>query len=234
MLNNPQKTKDAIVQWIRDYMEENGPGCSIVVGVSGGKDSTVTSSIVIRALGTPSILHLYGNTTLEFPETLRYIDRFKAANRRTPVITAQNTDKNFFDMCDIVGPPSRVKRWCCTIFKTGAITHKIERTFPGRRILTFYGIRRSESVSRSKYERETESPKISKQIVFSPIIDWLDADVWLYMLSTGIDFNDAYRLGYTRVGCWCCPNNNQRSQFLSRIYMKEESKKWHDFLCKAD
>ena len=200
------------------------------VSFSGGKDSTVTSSIATRALGTPSIIHLYGNTTLEFPETLKYVERFKQSNRRTPVLIAQNTEKNFFDMCDVVGPPSRVKRWCCIIFKTGAITRKIERTFPGKRILTFYGIRRNESASRNKYERETESPKISKQIVFSPIIDWLDFDVWLYILSTGIDFNDAYRLGYTRVGCWCCPNNSAWSEFLSKIYMPEQAKAWREQL----
>ena len=196
------------------------------VSFSGGKDSTVTSSIATRALGTPSIIHLYGNTTLEFPETLKYVERFKKNNSRTPVLTAQNTEKNFFDMCDVVGPPSRVKRWCCIIFKTGAITRKIERTFPGKRILTFYGIRRNESASRNKYERETESPKISKQIVFSPIIDWLDFDVWLYILLTEIDFNAAYRLGYTRVGCWCCPNNSIWSEFLSKIYMPEQAKAW--------
>ena len=45
-----------------------------------------------------------------------------------------------------------------------------------------------------------------------------------------MDFNDAYKLGYDRVGCWCCPNNNQRAQFLSRIYMPEQSKKWRNFL----
>lgn len=50
------------------------------------------------------------------------------------------------------------------------------------------------------------------------------------MIGESIDFNSAYRLGYDRVGCWCCPNNNQRAQFLSRIYMPEESKKWRDFL----
>lgn len=200
------------------------------VSFSGGKDSTVTSSIATRALGTPSIIHLYGNTTLEFPETLKYVERFKKNNSRTPVLTAQNTEKNFFDMCDVVGPPSRVKRWCCIIFKTGAITRKIERTFPGKRILTFYGIRRNESASRNKYERETESPKISKQIVFSPIIDWLDFDVWLYILLTEIDFNAAYRLGYTRVGCWCCPNNSSWSEFLSKIYMPEQAKAWRQQL----
>ena len=51
-------------------------------------------------------------------------------------------------------------------------------------ILTFQGIRRNESASRSKYERETESPKISKQTVAAPIIDWIDFDVWLYILTT--------------------------------------------------
>ncbi|MFQ8837582.1 MAG: hypothetical protein ACLR8L_06815 [Oscillospiraceae bacterium] len=44
-----------------------------------------------------------------------------------------------------------------------------------------------------------------------------------------MDFNSAYRLGYDRVGCWCCPNNNQRAQFLSRIYMPGESKNGESF-----
>lgn len=201
------------------------------VSFSGGKDSTVTSSLVTRALGNPSIIHIYGDTTLEFPETEKYVKRFVSANRRTPMLVAKNTDKNFYDMCDIVGPPSRVKRWCCIIFKTGAITKKIEKTFPGvKRLLTFYGIRRNESASRSKYERETESPKISKQIVFSPIIDWIEFDVWLYILSSGIDFNDAYRYGYTRVGCWCCPNNSKWSEFLAKVYMPEQFTAWREQL----
>ena len=58
----------------------------------------------------------------------------------------------------------------------------------------------------------------------------MDFDVWLYLLTTGIDFNDAYRLGYTRVGCWCCPNNSGWSSFLSEVYMPEEYEKWHTLL----
>lgn len=197
------------------------------VSFSGGKDSTVTSSLVIRALSTPRVLHIYGNTTLEFPETEKYIKQYKAANPQIPWLVAKNTDKSFFDMCDVIGPPSRVMRWCCIVFKTGAITREIEGAFPTeKKILTFYGIRRSESASRSKYERETESPKISKQVVFSPIIDWLDHDVWLYTLTAGVVFNEAYRKGYTRVGCWCCPNNSAWSEFLSSVFMPEQSKAW--------
>lgn len=89
-------------------------------------------------------------------------------------------------------------RWCCTVFKTGAINKTLSQVFQDKtNVLTFYGIRKSESASRSKYDRESESPKITKQTVVSPIIDWIDFDVWLYILSAGIDFNDAYRLGYS-------------------------------------
>ncbi len=90
-----------------------------------------------------------------------------------------------------------------------------------------------ESVARSKYKQVEDDPssiKIQQQTVASPIFFWTDFDVWLYILSENIDFNEAYRLGYDRVGCWCCPNNNARSQFLSQIYMPEQSKKWHEFL----
>ncbi len=124
-------------------------------------------------------------------------------------------------------------RWCCSMFKTGPITRVINSMYRSQQILTFYGIRKSESVSRSKYNRiedDAESVKIQQQTVASPIFFWEDIDIWLYILTEKIDFNSAYRLGYDRVGCWCCPNNNQRAQFLSRVYMPKESKEWRDFL----
>ncbi len=208
----------------------------MMVSFSGGKDSTVTSHIVRTALGTNNVLHVFGDTTLEFPYTYEYKKRF---NRREPdneasgvkVLVAKNREKNFEDLCEVVGPPSRVMRWCCTVFKTGAIQKTISSAFKNKtNILSFQGIRHSESASRSKYDRESQSPKIAKQTVFSPIIDWIDYDVWLYILTTGIDFNDAYRLGWTRVGCWCCPNNGGWSEFLAKIHMYEQYNHWHELL----
>lgn len=103
----------------------------------------------------------------------------------------------------MIGPPSRVMRWCCTIFKTGAINRKLTALFKDKTsILAFYGIRRSESASRSKYDRETQGRKISRQNTVSPAIDWMDFDVWLYILKRKIDFNVAYTYGYARVGCF--------------------------------
>lgn len=210
---------------------DNDDTCAMFVSFSGGKDSTVVSDLVRKALAKPDIIHIFGNTTLEFPETYDYIKRFKVNNSKTPMLQAENKEQDFYNLCEIFGPPSRSLRWCCTIFKTGFIGEKIIRTFGEKKtILTFYGIRRNESTSRSLYERSSQGKKISKQLVASPIIDWFDYDIWLYLLTTKIDFNRAYRLGYTRVGCWCCPNNTAWAQFLSRIYMPEQSHRFETML----
>ncbi len=204
---------------------------SMFVSFSGGKDSTVTSDLVINALSSPNVIHLYGDTTLEYPETALYLKEFKDYYPSTPLLVAKNKDQNFNDLCKIVGPPSRMMRWCCTIFKTGSITRKIESTFKDKmRILSFQGLRRSESLARKKYDRESNGAKIAKQKVAAPIIDWLDFDVWLYIISKKIPFNPAYRKGFSRVGCWCCPNNGYWSEFLSHIYMNDEYTAFHNIL----
>ena len=205
----------------------------IVLSFSGGKDSTVTADIVIKALSNPSLVHIFGDTTLEFPMTIGYAKRYREEHPRAIFMTARNNEQNFIHVCEDIGPPARMMRWCCSMFKTGPITRVINSLYRNQQILTFYGIRKSESVSRSKYNRienDAEAVKIQQQTVASPIFFWKDMDIWLYIFSENIDFNDAYRLGYDRVGCWCCPNNNQRAQFLSRIYMPEQSRKWRDFL----
>ena len=224
-------TEEAI-RYVQGYRERYATE-DMVVSFSGGKDSTVVSHIVTRALGSNKVLHIFGDTTLEFPYTLDYRRRFNKVgeSQGIHVLTAKNYEKNFEDLCNVIGPPSRVMRWCCTVFKTGAIQKTISAAFKDKtNILSFQGIRRSESTSRSKYERESESPKISKQTVASPIINWIDFDVWLYILTVGIDFNDAYRLGYTRVGCWCCPNNGAWSEFLSKVHMYDKYIHWRDIL----
>ena len=212
---------------------EKFPEENIVLSFSGGKDSTATADVVIKALSDPSLVHIFGDTTLEFPYTTAYAKRYRQEHPQAIFIEARNAEQVFMDVCEDIGPPARMMRWCCSMFKTGPITRVINNLYRNQQILTFYGIRKSESVSRSKYNRvedDAESVKIQKQTVASPIFFWKDMDVWLYLLAEKVDFNEAYRLGYDRVGCWCCPNNNQRAQFLSRVYMPEKSKAWRDFL----
>lgn len=51
-----KKTKDEIVQWIRDYFRHNGPDCNAVVGISGGKDSTIVAALCCEALGKDRVI----------------------------------------------------------------------------------------------------------------------------------------------------------------------------------
>ena len=223
-----EEAHDFIRHEAEKYPQEN-----IVLSFSGGKDSTVVVDIVTKALSNPSLVHIFGNTTLEFPMTMEYAKRFRIDHPQAIFQVAENKEQNFMDMCAEIGPPARMMRWCCSMFKTGPITRIISNFYRNQQILTFYGIRKFESVSRSKYnrvEKNTESVKIQQQTVAAPIFNWKDIDVWLYILSEKIDFNDAYRLGYDRVGCYCCPNNNSRAQFLSGIYMPDKSTAWRNFL----
>ena len=53
---NAEKVKNQVVQWTRDWFEENGKGCCAVIGISGGKDSSVTAAICAEALGKDRVV----------------------------------------------------------------------------------------------------------------------------------------------------------------------------------
>ena len=53
---NAKLVKDQVVQWIRDWFEENGKGCNAVLGVSGGKDSSVVAALCAEALGKDRVI----------------------------------------------------------------------------------------------------------------------------------------------------------------------------------
>lgn len=46
-----KKVKNEIVEWIRNWFEQNGKDCMAVVGISGGVDSSVVTALCVKALG---------------------------------------------------------------------------------------------------------------------------------------------------------------------------------------
>ena len=55
MFNVEKATKD-VVAWIRAWFDENGKGCNAVIGISGGKDSSVVASLCVEALGKDKVI----------------------------------------------------------------------------------------------------------------------------------------------------------------------------------
>lgn len=51
-----ERVKEEVVCWIRQFFEQNGPGCRAVLGISGGKDSSVAAALCVQALGRERVV----------------------------------------------------------------------------------------------------------------------------------------------------------------------------------
>ena len=50
------KIKNDCVAWIREFFQNNGPDCNAVIGISGGKDSSVAAALCVEALGKDRVI----------------------------------------------------------------------------------------------------------------------------------------------------------------------------------
>ena len=53
---NAEKVKNDIVEWIKNWFEANGKGCNAVIGISGGKDSSIVAALCVEALGKDKVI----------------------------------------------------------------------------------------------------------------------------------------------------------------------------------
>lgn len=53
---NAEKVKNECVEWIKKFFEENGNDCNAVVGISGGKDSSIAAALCVEALGKERVI----------------------------------------------------------------------------------------------------------------------------------------------------------------------------------
>lgn len=51
-----EKIKNDCVEWIKEWFKENGNGCNAIVGISGGKDSSVVAALCVEALGKERVI----------------------------------------------------------------------------------------------------------------------------------------------------------------------------------
>jgi len=187
---------------------------------SGGKDSAVTAILVKKAIGNAPLF--YADTTIESPTSLAYAKDFALKYEFDLVIQAP--DRNFFELCQELEPPSKFVRWCCTALKANPAATYIASQ---GRVLCFDGIRGRESRSRQRYPRLQQNRKLSGQITAHPILHgWSTLAVWLYILANNIAINPEYELGQHRIGCVLCPFNAVWDEYLC---MRYHAAMWSEF-----
>ena len=98
-------------------------------------------------------------------------------------------------MIDKRFPPLRMQRWCCEIYK--------ERGGSGRRVIT--GIRKAESLKRSKRKMVEFCYRDKSKQYINPIINWSDEDVWEFIKKYNLPYCSLYDEGFKRIGCLFCP-----------------------------
>ena len=190
-----------------------------VVAFSGGKDSQVLLDLVTIALEPNQYRVIFTDTTMELPHTYNTVEETQKYYQKIysdfKITTVRNpTDAE--ELWGVFGPPSRILRWCCSVYKTSPVHSYLKALNNGKhpRTILFDGVRRDESNNRANHLRVADSIKHNKVINTRPIIEWNDFEVYLYLFYSKVNINNEYRIGLNRVGCNICPFASSWSDFI--------------------
>lgn len=190
-----------------------------IVAFSGGKDSQVLLDLVTIALEPEQYKVIFTDTTMELPNTYQTVKNsekyYKSVYKNFKITTVRNP-QNAEDLWKVFGPPSRILRWCCSVYKTSPVHNYLKSLNDGKhpKTILFDGVRRDESNNRANHLRIADGVKHNGVLNTRPIIEWNDFEVYLYLFYSGIELNNEYRIGLNRVGCSICPFASQWSDYL--------------------
>lgn len=205
--------------------------CAVAVGVSGGKDSDACAIAVDRYLASightgPRVLIHADLGRVEWRDSLPNCERLAArlgwelmvVRRQAGDMLARwegrwaNNVSRYasLDCVKVILPWSTPSmRFCTSELKVAVITSALRKRFPTQDIINVAGIRRQESVGRSRMPVSADLPKLARKgcvgMTWHPIIEWPVEDVLATVRDAGLALHEAYtRYGASRVSCCFC------------------------------
>ncbi|RLG77802.1 MAG: phosphoadenosine phosphosulfate reductase [Thermoprotei archaeon] len=172
---------------------------TVIVPWSGGKDSTATLLIALRAFPRKKIRVLFSDTGTEFPWTVDYVEEVSKTLGVEIHRVYAGVDKGLLE--EGMPMPTHDNRWC-TARKIGSVMVGVMKLSEGNTLIVT-GDRDAESRRRSL--RPPVRRVDSKTLIVTPIKLWSAAHVQLYILSRGLRLNPLYEKGFYRIGCYICP-----------------------------
>lgn len=268
---------DGLIKTVQNlYMADEIPW---VIGYSGGKDSTATLQLVWYALEKlPSYkltkpVHVINTDTLvESPVISRW------AKNSLDIMQKQSNEKGLPFVTHVLTPevdntfwvnflgrgypfPRKKLRWCTDRLKIQPVNNFIKNKIAEHgEIILVLGTRKAESANRAKtmakYEKKrvrellSPNPTLANELVFTPLEDWTDNDVWVFLMQyknpwgySNKELMTIYRgasadnecplmvskdlptCGKSRFGCWVC-TMVERDKSMEAMIANDEEKAW--------
>lgn len=259
------------------YLEDNIPW---VVGYSGGKDSTATLQLVWMALAELSVeqrmrktVHVISTDTLaESPVVAKWVEKshkqmeLRAHQEQMPIVPhrliPEYNDTFWVNLIGRGYPYPRPNfRWCTDRLKIKPANKFVQDVVSAYgEVILLLGTRKAESANRAKTMRYYEKLRVrdhlspngtmQNELVFSPLADWTDDDVWFFLMQyknpwgySNRDLLTMYRgatadgecplvmstdtpsCGKSRFGCWVCTLVEQDKSMAAMI-MNDSEKEW--------
>lgn len=250
-----------------------------VIGYSGGKDSTATLQLVwlsLRKLDKKNLkktVHIINTDTLvESPiieswvtKSLKIMDK-AAREEELPFVTHRLTpemDNTFW--VNFIGRgypfPRKKLRWCTDRLKIQPVNNFVKRKIAEHgEIILVLGTRKAESTHRANtmayYEKKrvrellSPNPTLANELVFSPLSEWTDDDVWVFLMQyqnpwgySNKELLTLYRgatadgecplmvekglpsCGKSRFGCWVC-TMVEKDKSMEAMIANDDEKAW--------
>ena len=170
-----------------EFIRKHEPSEGYFLGFSGGKDSVVLYDLTKRS--GVKFQAYYSATGIDPPELVKFI------REKYPDVVFCRPKRSFFGQMRKWSFPTFRGRWCCSFLKKDPT-----KSIPLRNRLM--GIRAEESDRRSKRGAISE---FRKNIIYSPIFNWLEWEVWDYIEENNLSYCSLYDEGFSRLGCVVCP-----------------------------